>query len=991
MESIIKKCSYYERKVIRKIVAVLIFSLALSQAGFSQSEIRGTVTDENGDAMAGVTIFVKGTSNGTITDSEGIFALQAEAGDILQISFIGYLSEEVEVTAGMSVLDLAMAPDLVGLDEVVVIGYGTQRKSDVTSAITSVSSDEFVTGQVKDAGQLLQGKVAGLAVHNPSGNPLDGVQIMLRGISSLQSGYSPMVIVDGIPGSLDMVAVEDIETIDILKDGSAAAIYGTRGTNGVIIITTKKGTKNMEMSAEYNAYVSTQRMYETAPFYGVEDYRRLAAAGVDNFSDLGYATDWLDAITHNPFSQMHSLSIQGGSKKTAYVASVNYTKADGIFNNSYLETFKTRVDVTQEIWKDILSVNIGTYTSRNTSPVADINWAYRQAMIHNPTEPLTNEDGSWYEVDKFQYENPVALLEETFGGTKGLHSRVYGNVTLTPIRELKINLLLSRQIYNQVWARAETFNHISNTRDGQGGQAQKSADASENKLLELTGDYSKSFGAHRISIVGGYSYEYNTWETFWAYNKYFPTDAYLYNNLGSGTALPDGAADMSSNKNMSLLIGFFGRINYSYDGKYLLTASMRREGSSKFGENYQWGNFPSIQAGWRISQESFMENIDFVTDLKLRAGYGVTGIIPSNPYQSLTLLNYSSYIYYNGEWVPTIVPGSNPNPDLRWEKKKETNIGLDFAFLRGRVSGTVDYYIRRSEDLLYNYPVSVPPYLYSSILANAASMENKGIEALLTLVPVQTKNLTWTSAINFSSNKNKLVALQGYGFELDYDYLDAGYTGDPIQQGTHRVYVGEQIGNFWGYQSVDIDDRGRFLVLTPEGDTVRYTSAAPEDKMVLGNGIPKFYAGWNNTVRFMDFDLSVGIRGAFGFQILNFQRMFYENPTISYNMLETAHHLVYGKDTLSSPQSYVSYYIEDGDYVKIDNVTLGYTFTPKNTENMKSLRVYVSTQNLYTFTNYTGMDPEVSLEDGSILAPGNDNRDKYPTTRTFTVGLNVKF
>lgn len=995
MKLVIQKICRPKRRRATRMWFMLFLFCTVSQLAFSQSEISGTVVDEDGIPIVGTTVLIQGTTTGAITDVDGKYTIQAKDGDILEYSFIGYLTEEISVGGGVTTLDLTLLPDLIGMDEVVVVGYGTQRKSDLTSAVVSVSSDEFVEGYVKDAGQLLQGKVAGLVINNPSGNPLDGVQVMLRGISSLEGSYTPLVIIDGIPGELDMVAPQDIQTIDILKDGSAAAIYGTRGTNGVIIITTKKGTRNSAMSAEYSGYVSTQTMYEKAPFYGTDDYRRMAEAGVDNFFDAGYDTDWLDQITHTPFSQMHNFSVQGGSDRTAYVASINYTKSDGIFNESYLETIKSRIDVTHEVWRDILSVNLGAYTSRNKSPDSDINWAYRQAMIHNPTEPVKNEDGSWYEVDKFQYENPVALLEESKGGLKGLNSRIYGNITLTPIEGLLFNLLLSKQIYNQTWGKAQTFQHIASTRDGQGAAAERSADANEENLLEFTGEYAKSIKEHRFSILGGYSYQYYEEETFWMRNKYFPSDVFTYNNMARGTALTEGSAEMTSDKSMEKLIGFFGRINYSYAGKYLLTASLRHEGSSKFGENYQWGNFPAIQVGWRISKESFMNDLSFITDLKIRAGYGITGITPTDPYKSLTKLNYSSFVNINGEWLPTIMPDrddGNPNPDLRWEKKKELNIGIDYAFLNGRISGTFDYYQRNTEDLLYDYPVATPPNLVGTTLANAASIEGSGMEILLNVIPLQRKNFQWISSFNIFSNKSKLASLDGYGYELEYDFLEAGYTGDPIQQATHRVYVGEEIGNFWGYKAIDLDDRGRWLIENPEGDTIRYTSAQPEDKQVLGNGKPKVYLGWTNTVNYKNFDLTLGLRGAYGFQILNFQRMFYENPTISYNMLESSHDLVFGKDTLSSPQAYVSHYIEDGNFLKIDNLTIGYTLLPKKNDNLKSFRVYFSVLNLYTFTKYKGMDPEVSLQDGdNFLAPGNDSRDKYPTTRTFTVGLNVKF
>jgi TonB-linked SusC/RagA family outer membrane protein len=858
---------------------------------------------------------------------------------------------------------------------------------------------------VKDAGQLIQGKVAGLSITNPTGDPLQEIQIMLRGNSTLNASTSPLVIVDGVPGSLDLVAPQDIESIDVLKDGSAAAIYGTRGTNGVIFITTKKGRKNQVLTAEYSAYVSTQTISKRADFYDAADYRRLISTGVDTaLEDIGYTTDWLGEITRTPVSHMHNLNVSGGSESTNYIGSVNYTNTQGIFLKSNLEKIIARLDVTHSMFKNLLSVNVGILTRMSNHNDPDVNWAYRQALIHNPTEPVKNEDGSWFEIPaKFQYENPVALLEEAGGDTKDRESRLYGNITLTPMTGLKLKALGSLNSWNSTWGSYQTLNHISNIRDNRGGYASRGAAANLEKILELTAEYTRTLGAHSLSALIGYSYLDKMYESMWMDNKNFASDIFTYNRIGLGQGLTDGVANMSSGKDMSRLIGFFGRVNYNYNEKYLLQASLRREGSSKFGENYQWGSFPAVQLGWRISKEPFLQNIGLINDLKIRAGVGVTGIEPKAAYKSLTLLDYGGFILIDGVWKQTIIPASNPNPDLRWERKTEYNVGVDFSILQDRIGGTVDLYYRKTKDLLWDYTVPTPPYLYSSMLANVGVMENKGIEVLLNFIPVQSKDFSWNTTVTFSANTNKLVSLSNDLFKFEGDYIEVGYTGDPIQQATHRIYIGQSIGDFYGYKSVDIDTtkktRGQWLIETPAigdsipVDTIGIAKGTVDDKQLLGNGIPKFYLGWNHTFRYKNFDLGIVMRGAFGFQILNFQRMFYENPTITYNMLEGAHDPVYGKIPLNYTQEYVSYYIENGDYWKIDNVTLGYTLNFKNNKVFKSLRIYASTLNLLTITNYKGIDPEVTrelnLEYG--LAPGNDNRDKYPTTRTFTLGLSAKF
>jgi TonB-linked SusC/RagA family outer membrane protein len=976
---------------------VLISPKALLQ----QKRVTGRVVSSSlGEPLPGVNIIIKGTNVGTVTDIDGNYEIIVTSDDdILVFSFVGYLSEEIAVS-GQSNIQMVLAENVESLDEIVVIGYGTQRRGDVTSAVVSVKSDNFIQGAVKDAGQLVQGKVAGLSVSTPTGDPRDKVQIMLRGNSTLLASTTPLVIIDGVPGELDLVSPQDIESIDVLKDGSAAAIYGTRGTNGVIFITTKKGRKNQALSAEYSTYVSTQTISRKADFYTADDYIRLAEQGIDTTLDnAGYNTDWLGEITRTPISQMHNLSVSGGSENTTYIGSVNYTDYQGIFLKSDVENMTARLDITHSMMKGKLSVNVGVITGIKNYTTLDYASAYRQALIRNPTEPVTNEDGSWYEnPSKFQYENPVALLEEADGDNKDRFNRIYGNITLTPVTGLKLKMMGSRNVWNETSGFSRTLNHIANIRDNEGGFASRGAGASEDNLLELTAEYSKSINSHRFTILGGYSYLDHLYEYMYMDNKNFPTDIFGYNNIVLGYGLGKGVANMQSGKSMSRLIGFFGRINYNYKEKYLLQVSMRREGSSKFGTNYQWGSFPAFQAGWRISEESFMQNVPLINDLKLRVGYGITGVEPTQPYLSLTLLEYDQRILVDGIWMKTIVPKRNPNPDLRWEKKLETNIGIDFGLLDGRISGTIDLYKRNTKDLLWNYQVPQPPNLVGTMLANVGEMENKGIEVLINYLPVKTNAFDWNTSITFSRNVNKLVSLSNDLYQTENDWVDAGYTGDPIQVGTHRMFVGKKVGDFWGFKSVDVDENGEWLIETPDGDTVLYTDVDPEtDKQVLGNGLPKFYLGWNNTFRYRNIDLTVTMRGAFGFQILNFQRMFYENPTITYNMLEGAHEKVYGKTLLSSPQAYVSYYIENGDYWKIDNVTLGYTINMKNRKILKSFRVYASTMNLLTITKYKGIDPEVSrtAEDenypDSGWDPGNDNRDKYPTTRTYTVGLIVQF
>jgi TonB-linked SusC/RagA family outer membrane protein len=971
------------------IALITVFMLSCNLYALAQAQkVTGKVTDAiTSESLVGVSVYVKGTQNGTTTDIKGEFTLNdVNKGQILVFSFIGMKTTEIVVDA-RTTYEVAMQSEATGLDEVVVIGYGTQRKGDVTSSISTVKSDNFLKGQVKDAGQLIQGKVAGLSITTPSGNPSDQTQIMLRGITTLSGSTQPLILIDGIEGTLTSVAPEDIESIDVLKDGSAAAIYGTRGTNGVILISTKKVKGDMPATLEYSTYISMQAIARQADFLTAEDYRRLITEGKP-LNDYGASTNWLDEVTRNPFSQMHNLSLKGGTLNSNYIATANYNVAQGLFEKSYDDRLNTRLEVNHGMFDGLIKLNAGIIGDYNKN--FNI-YPYRQALIRNPTDAVQDENGDWVEhPGVFQYENPVAWNEETLGENTSQTLRIHGSILVEPVQGLRFKILGSTNRYNYMTGYSETKKHISNVRDGKNGFASRSAAAALDNLLEMTCEYNKTFGKSAFTVLGGYSYNDQIGENFYEDNFDFPTDAFSYNNMGTGSALLRGDANMSSYKSSSTLIGFFGRVNYNYAEKYLLMASVRQEGSSKFGENNQWGTFPALSAGWRISKESFLEGVKVIDDLKIRAGYGVTGTEPSSPYMSLTRLMYSGYVLVNGEWVPQILPASNPNPDLKWEKKQEMNFGLDFSIYKGRVTGNIDYYIRTTKDMLWEYQVPSPPNLYPTIIANVGEMENKGLEAMISVIPVKTNDFQWTASVSYSGNKNKLVSLSNDLYQASNDWFEAGYTGDPIQQSTHRVQIGNPIGDFYGVKSIDIDENGEWIIEGADGQPKSINDKVEEDKQVLGNGLPKHYLGFNNTFRYKNFDLNMTMRGAFGFQILNFQRMFYENPTINirYNVLSSAYDKVYGKEVLDYTQEYVSYYIEDGDYWKIDNVTLGYTLKDNTISFLKNARVYFSCLNMATFTGYSGIDPEVNRMG---LAPGNDERDKYPTTRSFSLGVNLTF
>lgn len=977
---------------------LLLTLLSFSLTALAQQKVTGKVKDSSGEPVIGASVVVKGNNTmGTITDFDGNFMLDVPAKSVLVISYIGYVTQEVP-TAGKNSLEIVLKEDTKTLDEVVVIGYGTQRKGDVTSSVASVKADNFVKGAVKDVGQLIQGKVAGLAITNPNGDPTGSTQIRLRGTNTIGgANTAPLVLIDGIPGELGTVAPEDVESVDVLKDGSAAAIYGTRGTNGVILITTKQA-KGVDINqVEYNGYVSTSLIAKKLDMLNADEFRTLYPD-----QDHGADTDWIDEISRTPVSHVHNLSLMGGNSKTNYIANLNYASRQGIMKKSDFESFQGRIEVTHRMFDDKLKLKFGLFGKKNqmestTSGGSFRGWVYGQATRRNPTDPVRNEDGTWNEnVSKFEYENPLALLYEAEGNVKKTQLRYNGNIVYNPIKDLTLSAVFSYIRDNMNRGYGETLNHISALRDGLAGWSSVGAYTKMEKLMELTAQYNKEIGAHKFSVLGGYSYNETDFEELWIDNYGFQDDYFGgWHNIGIGSALKDGKANIGSKKTPTNLIGFFGRATYSFKNRYLLMGALRYEGASQlWGTDNAWGLFPSISVGWRITEEAFMKNQKIFDDLKLRVGYGVTGSQPKDPFLGVAMLKYGSYAFVNGNWVQTIVPASNPNPDLKWEEKKEINIGLDFVSWGGRLSGSIDYYNRDVDGLIYEYGVPTPPNLYNKTMANGGTMRNRGVEVLVTVVPVQNKDFEWSTTGTFSLNSNKLISLSGSIFKSDYDYFNTGtveYSGQVAD--SHRVQVGESIGNFYGFKVVDVDSEGRWIYEDRNGELVNYKdfTHAPEDKHVIGNGLPKWYAGWNNTLRYKNFDLNVTMRGAFGFQIINGGRMNYENVKNSRfeNRLKSVNDLVFGKHTLSPEvePEFNSYYVEDGDYWKIDNITLGYSFGQVG-KYIKSLRIYGSVLNALTITGYKGIDPEVST-DG--LTPGYDTRDRYPSVRSFTFGVNVKF
>lgn len=1039
-----KKCAACLGMIGQRALAVLLalvigMAVAPSEAFAQGKTVSGVVSDAIGP-VPGVGVFLKGNSAvGTSTDFDGKYTLSGLPSDaVLVFSALGFAEVE-EVVGNRTEINVTLSEDALMLSETVVIGYGTQRKGDITSAVASVKPEDFTVGNLQDASDMIRGKVAGLSITKSSGDPNAGSTIRLRGTTTINGDLTPLILVDGVPGDMGTVAPENIADISVLKDASAAAIYGTRGANGVILITTKSGKRGDNVNVTYSGYAALSTFAKKADFFTAEDikngYNGLAGNTLTSFKDMGHSTDWLDLISRPGFTHNNTLSISGGTKSTTYAASVSYRDEQGVIKMTDNNELKMTFDISQYLFDDILKLNLNIVKGIHKNTTSNPSYAYRQALIRNPTAPVynTNDEGVQdeslgyhEEFGRFQYYNPVSILNECIGDSQSEWTNLAGNITLEPIKGWKTNLMMSTHRYNGM---SETYyskyyysNYSSwiNKGDpaGYNGSASKGQSNSISNYLDLTSQYDALWDKHRFSAMVGYSYTYNMNQGFSGWNSDFPTEGFLYNNLGSGSNYildEDGKlerllAGASSYKNDSKLVAFFGRISYGYDDRYNVMVSYRREGSSKFGANHKWGNFPSASASWNIHNEEFMANTKhWLSNFKLRAGWGVTGIIPGSSYASLVTYDYDTYNkYYNtstGQWEKALAATQNPNPDLHWETSNEINVGIDMGFFADRLSFSIDVYNKTTNGLLYNYSVPLPPNLHNSILANVGVMNNKGVELFLTGIPVQTKDFEWVSTLTMSHNSNKLVSLSNDLYETA-DYLNTGGISDPVSVSTHRVEVGMATGNFWGLKSTGgITADGKWIVELPDGTWTPYSTELNDDqyRQYLGTGVPQVNLNWGNTFQYKGFDLGVQLSSQLGFYILNNQRLFYQNNSIAYNRLRCASDAlpvydletkqptgVYRQLSTAQTQGFISEFLERGDYVKLDNVTLGYTFNTKNNKYVKAARMYLSGDNLAVLTGYSGLDPEIA-NGNPFWGAGIDDRDKYPTIRSFTFGVNLTF
>jgi TonB-linked SusC/RagA family outer membrane protein len=998
-------------KILRLLSCFALLCFFVLPAMAQNKMVTGKVTDlETGSPLAGVTVAAKGLTIGTNTDTNGNFKLSIPGSvNTLVVSFIGYKRQEVGVTDAAT-LNIKLETDQKTLKEVVVVsvGYGTLDKKEVSSAITHVSSKELLSVASNSPLMSLQGKVPGLTISNTAAaDPNSTPSVQLRGVSSRNAGLGPLYVINNVPGgNIDNINQNDIESIDVLKGGAASAIYGTRGSNGVIIITTKKGTS--QSSLFYDGYTSFDYITNKLQVLSKDDFIKNR---VDNKQgqDYGGNTDWLKSVSNSPsFGQKHTLQFSGGSGKTNFFASADYRNADGIDLRANKKEYGARVNVNHTSADDVFTVSLNVaprYANTNTADYGGFN----NALTLNPTLPIYNNTGQYNFINTgFFSNNPVEnakliqaqqeIKELDMNGTFKVNilKNLNTAVTVSEVSSSFKNLNFSPSTLSTILH----SNPVNKTNYASQEQIENDV-----KNVEWTANYFASFGKHDIKLLGGYSYALYDYQQFKASNYDFPFDSFLWNNLGSGAYnggdKGNGQGAVSSTRNGSTLIAFFGRVNYAYDNKYIVTASLRREGSSKFGPNNKWGNFPAASAAWRISDEDFLKDkISWLNDLKLRADYGVTGNQDFASYQSLLLYGGYGYFPFDGTTYQVFGPSQNINPNLRWEKAINFNVGLDFDLFNSRISGSLNYYIRTNKDLLGSYNVPVPPNPQSQTYANVGTLKNSGIEIQLNASAVKGPKFKYDISFTAALNNNKFVSFSNDIYK-GAPYLDIVGLPAPGSPGNiQRIQEGERIGEFYSFKSAGVDNTGALLVYKKDGSIVTANKASNDDKQFVGNGLPKWTASLGNTFRYENWDLGIFLRGNFGYQIFNMPAFYIGTPATQadINTLTSAYNSSskYAKLTNPSTASIASdYFLESGSFVKIDNVSLGYSH-PVSSKYIHRFRIYATGRNLHTFTKYTGGDPDLVPVNG--LRPGiNTNSDGtgtlnyYPSTLQLLLGVQVTF
>ncbi|HEY6900179.1 MAG TPA: TonB-dependent receptor [Puia sp.] len=986
------------KSIARLLLLALLFFSVAAQAFQGPGTLNGRVTDENNTPLAGVSILVKGTQRAATTDADGKFSIAADASATLQFSYIGFTTKEQKV-GKEKFINISLVSATKQLNDVVVIGYGTSSKKDVTSSITTVKSEQFNPGVLVTPAELLQGKVAGLNV-TKSGDPNAAPAVVLRGPSTIRStggAMEPFYVIDGVPGaSIDLLAPADIESMDVLKDASATAIYGTRAANGVIMITTKK-SRSGQARLSYNAFGSMEEVSKQISMLTGDQLRNYLKANNDSLKrgvdDDGSNTNWQNLAERKGYSQSHNISFSGATPTTEYGGSGTYLKKNGILRNTSLERITLKGYLSQRFFDNRLRLSISLTNSHTRSNDIVQSSVLPGILFYLPTVSPFNPDGTYKENFTRTGSgplNPLSLINNNFYRNDDNKTLINAIAQVDIFKGLKYTVSFAQQrdqILNNFYATSQSGLYLNFS-----GKAARSSYLNTSTVVESYFNYDRTFGEHSIKLLGGYTFQQDrNNDGFGVQTQGFSNDNLTFNNLflSNPTSLSQVPFDNTPISTLRL-ISYYGRVSYAYAGKYLLQASLRNDGSSAFGANNRWGYFPAVSAGWNMSDEDFIKNIDLISSLKLRAGYGVSGnSVGFNAFSSLLVYGTppgNAKFLYNGNVTNAIGPVRNPNPDLKWENTGTFNVGVDFGILKNRISGSVDYYIKKTTDLIYDqYPVSTTQYFVPQFTANVGNLKNTGVEVTIDATPVKTHEFTWKTSFNVAHNHNEITSLSNNKFRIDS--FPTAQLGGKGQSGNYSQLVkpGQPIGTFLLWHYLGKDQNGLSTYQKADGTTTNQQPLT-SDQRIAGNAQPSLVFGWSNNFYYKGFDLGFLLRGVTGNKILNATLAGLNNPT-------DAHFQNIPTFTLGESHKDINAYLisdrflENGAYVRLDNATLGYTLKP-HTQYVKSIRVYATGTNLFVITKYRGTDPEINI--GGIT-PGIDNQNFYPKTRSYLIGVSANF
>jgi iron complex outermembrane receptor protein len=994
------------RKTIAKLSATLVALFCFFSVTFAQNRtITGTVTDQNGAAVSGATVTVRGTNTATQTDASGSFSISAGNNAVLDITSVGYGAAQVSVGTG-STVTATLTTQTSNLNEVVVVGYGTSRRRDVTGAVTKVTAAEFNTGVISNPLQQVQGKVAGLVIVQPGSDPNSNVTVRLRGSTSLE-GQPPLLVIDGVAiddfnRGINSVAPNDIESYDILRDASSAAIYGSRGANGVIIITTKKGRAGRTL-IDYSTYGAVDQISNKLELLSADEWRK--AVGTSPL-DRGANSNWQELITRRAITHSHTLGISGGAGGFSYRASLNLLDNQGIVITTGKRLLSGRFTATQKALNDKLNFQFGlnaTETKRDQlSDQGDARTGapsnvFNLAFNYLPVWPVFNDDGSYFQQIDFDLENPVAFLKNASNKRRENFYQGHARIDYDILKGWRVGTFgaISRAVDVSDFFNYGIPGATPDAPPQRINSAFKNVGNKQVNNFDLHTSYRKTFSRHTIDLTGVYEYNKFINDGFGVSAQNFIVPELESNNIG---ATNDRAGrGIGSGKSENILISYLARMVYNFDDRYIFQLNYRRDGSSKFGTNNQWGNFPSASLAWRVNNEGFLKSINWINELKFRISYGLTGNQENiGNYQTQQLFGSSgTYLDFSGG-VGSALPLQSyqitqlPNPDLKWEVRKSFNVGVDFSLFNNRLNGTLDVFNDETEDLLFQYDLPTPPFLYNTVIANAADATNKGIELTLGGTIYSNKNFRWEARGNIASLRNRVTNLSGQfqGADLsitarNYGFVQGrGLSNFPLT----RLVPGQPAGVFWLPESAGLDTAGKQLY-NQYDDKGQLTGTAltfeDEDRRYI-DPTPKFTWGLTNNFSYSNFDLSIFFRGVQGQKIFANTLLNLETVTRLPGNNVTPKALTNGFTEQPQP---TNYWLRDASYARLENLTLGYNFRQGFSPRIESLRLFAAANNLLVITDYEGIDPEIKVEGSNRYI----DRNLYPKTRSFSVGLNVTF